>query len=765
MLDENINNLDSENLTENTSPNSNPEKDNSKLNKEDTTDTDSKEEVSIETESVIDEVTDKEIATTEEKTVDKESKVEEPVVEEKVINKEAEAVSKKNTTDEIIGEEHTDKTNEKDVEDAIAVAKKNEEQPKIKVVDKESKIEEPVIEEKVINNEIEVVSKKNTTDEIIDEEHTEKTNEKDAEDAIAVTKKNEEQPEIKVDYDSLDLEQLVKEFQLLLKNGTIPAVKNDIEKIKDCFNQKFGELLKEKKTAFLADGGNEIDFQYSNPIKSVYNDLLFEFKTKRQNHYKQLEEEQKENLSNRLTLIEELKHLIDNAEPSTMYSQFKKLQDKWRSIGNIPRTKYNDTWRTYHHHVERFYDLLHLSNDLRDLDFKHNLEEKLKLVVKAEELAEGNDLNKAFKELQVLHRLWKEDIGPVDREHREDIWDRFSNATKKIHEQRHTLQKGLESKYEDNVIIKREVIAKISNLVDDKIDSHKIWQQKIKELETLRQEFFKIGRVPRSVNERVWKEFKDSTRSFNKIKNNFYKNIKEGQHDNLTKKNALVEKAESLKDSEDWDITSEVMKQIQAEWKTIGHVPRKYSDKIWKKFKDACNHYFDRLHGVQDEANKEQVESFNKKKELLENLKSQSDKDESLTLEVINSYVSDWHKLGSLPNNMRHIETKFNKTLNNLYAKLDLDEKEIAMLKFKNIIGNYLSHNNLRKIDNEQLFVRKKIDEITREIQQLENNISFISNADEDNPLLKNVRRNIENHVKQLDVWKTKLQYITSLDY
>ena len=327
-----------------------------------------------------------------------------------------------------------------------------------------------------------------------------------------------------------------------------------------------------------------------------------------------------------MALIEELKHLIDNAEPSTMYSQFKKLQDKWRSIGNIPRTKYNDTWHTYHHHVERFYDLLHLSNDLRDLDFKHNLEEKLKLVVKAEELAEGNDLNKAFKELQVLHRLWKEDIGPVGREHREEIWERFSNATKKIHEQRHVLQKDLESRYEDNVIIKREVIDKISNLVDDKIDSHKIWQQKIKELETLRQEFFKMGRVPRAVNERIWKEFKDATRSFNKIKNNFYKNIKKGQHDNLTKKNALVEKAESLKDSEDWDITSEVMKQIQAEWKTIGHVPRKYSDKIWKKFKDACNHYFDRLHGVQDEANKDQVESFNKKKELLENLKSQADK-------------------------------------------------------------------------------------------------------------------------------------------
>ena len=207
------------------------------------------------------------------------------------------------------------------------------------------------------------------------------------------------------------------------------------------------------------------------------------------------------------------------------------------------------------------------------------------------------------------------------------------------------------------------------------------------------------------------------------------------------------------------------MKQIQAEWRTIGHVPRKYSDKIWKRFKDACNYYFDRLHGVQDEANKDQIDAFNKKKELLESLKSEANKDEPLTLEAINLLADNWQKLGVLPSNMRHIEVKFNKTLNSLYSKLNLDEKEISMLKFKNIINNYLNNNNLRKLDNEQLFIRKKIDEVTKEIQQLENNISFISNAGDDNPLLMNVRNNIENYNKQLGIWKTKLGYITSLDY
>ncbi len=626
---------------------------------------------------------------------------------------------------------------------------------KIEVDD--SKIKKKVKEAKDKSSDVKLETKKSEKEEV--QELTDKVEDVEKGD-------NKNQNLEKVEYDSLNLEQLVQEFQKLLKEDNIQNIKNKIEKIKLSFNKKFSDLLKEKKEAFLAEGGNEIDFHYTNPSKALFKDLLFEFKTKRQRFYNLQEEEQKENLIKRLALIEDLKQLIDNAEPATMYGHFKELQDKWRVIGKIPRAKYNDTWRTYHHHVERFYDLLHLSNDFRDLDFKNNLEEKLKLVEKAEELAESNDLNKAFKELQVLHKLWKEEIGPVAREHREEIWERFSNATKKIHDKRHDFQRDLESKYEDNIILKREIIEKISTLVDDeKIDSHKAWQQKINELELLRQEFFKIGKVPRAVSEKIWKEFKESTRKFNRIKNNFYKSIKNEQHENLNKKNALVEKAEALMDSEDFDSTTEIMKQIQAEWKTIGHVPRKYSDKIWKRFKDACNHYFDRLHNIQDEVNKDQVDVFNKKKELLGNLKSQAEGKEALTLEVINTYVDDWQKLGKLPNNMRHLDAKFNKLLYNLYEKLDLDEKEISMLKFKNVVNTYLANNNARKLDSEQLFVRKKIDELTREIQQLENNVSFFSNAEDDNPLLKNVHNNIDNYNKELEIWKTKLDYLTNIEY
>lgn len=610
---------------------------------------------------------------------------------------------------------------------------------------------------------------------IVDQEtpdEKETTSVKDVEENIPTeTKVEEKKPtkkeEVKVvDYSSFDLEALVSSLQKLLKNDALHLIKNDVEQIKTNFNYKFGELLREKKKSFLDDGGNEIDFQYHNPLKSQYNDLLFEYKVKREKYYKQQKEEQQENLKKRLAIIEEIKMLIDTAEPSNMYKQFRELQVKWQAAGKIPHTNYNDVWRTYHHHVERFYDLLHLNNDFRDLDFKHNLDEKLKLVERAEALTEEPDVNKAFKELQILHRLWKEDIGPVAKEFREDVWGKFSAATKIIHNKRHDFQKNLESKYAGNVALKEAVITEIENLIEDEnISSHSVWQQKIKELEALRQKFFKIGKVPRSKNEAVWNAFKKATADFNRQKNAFYKNVKKLQQVNLDKKRALVEKAESLKESTDWDITTPVMKQIQSEWKSIGHVPRKYSDTIWKSFKDACNYYFDQLHGVQDEANKDQIEVFNKKKEMLDALKSQAETNNVLSLELISSYVDDWKALGEVPHNMRHIDAKFNKFVDRQYDNLDLSKNEIAMLRFKNLIDNYIGQKNFRKINDEQLFVRKKIDEINREIQQFENNIGFFSDATDDNPLLKNVRKNIDKYTADLSIWKEKLNYLTKLDY
>ncbi|WP_372745432.1 DUF349 domain-containing protein, partial [Lutibacter sp.] len=289
----------------------------------------------------------------------------------------------------------------------------------------------------------------------------------------------------------------------------------------------------------------------------------------------------------------------------------------------------------------------------------------------------------------------------------------------------------------------------------------------IDEIDALRNKFFEIGQTPRNKSDQIWSKFKSVTKKFNVEKNKFFKEIKQDHLDNLNAKKELIEKAVALKDSEDWDATTEIMKKIQADWKKIGHVPRKYSDKLWKEFKDACNHYFDRLHKKQDAGNKEQLEVFNEKKDILKHLKEDVEDDgKELTLEDIKGYVNDWRNLGRVPYAMRHIEVKFNKLLDKVVeTNEDIDKEEVEMIKFKILVNGYLEQKNYRKLDSEQLFVKKRVDESIKEIQQLENNLGFISNVTEDNPFVKNVRANIAEHKEKMEIWKAKLDYLRQLEY
>ncbi|CAM1349653.1 DUF349 domain-containing protein [Tenacibaculum crassostreae] len=614
----------------------------------------------------------------------------------------------------------------------------------------------------MLENNEEKVEKPKTEEQLKSSKETESAvNEVENEVANESEKADEKHEIPMLDYDSMELDKLVSELKSLLKNYPIQQLKSNVDAIKTAFNSKFGALLAEKKAAFLAEGGNSIDFQFSSPVKTEYNKLLSEYKSKRDAYYSQLEKQLKENLERRNNLIEELKTLIKNADPKTMYNDFQEIQNRWKNIGPVPKTKYNDTWRTYHHHVERFYDLLHLNKDFRELDFKHNLEEKLRLIERAEALNDIEDVNIAFKELQELHRLWKEEVGPVSKEHREDVWGKFSEATKKIHDKRHQHFRELKSKYQEMIDAKLAVAAEISAFDTSKNNTHNDWQKSIVAIEKLRKKYFDIGKLPYSKSEAVWQEFKAATKKFNTAKNAFYKNEKSSQNDNLKRKIELVELAESLKDSEDWNETTNTMKRIQSDWKKIGHVPRKFSDDIWKRFKNACNHYFDRLHAVKNEQNKEQIAVVEAKKEFIEQVKSAEIK----TIEDVQNTLTDWRGLGALPRNARHLDEKFNKAMDAHLEELNLNRVDVEMMKFKNVVDTYLSQEDYRKLDSEQFFIRKKIDETVREMQQLENNLSFISNATEDNPLVKNVRKGINEFKDQLDLWQEKLDYLKRLDY
>ena len=599
------------------------------------------------------------------------------------------------------------------------------------------------------------------------EEHDEvisEIEESNAEDAEDEGNKDRHTIEVKA-YDTMSLEALAIELEKLLKNEKVQAIKGHVDNINSEFKTKFQALVEEKKEDFLNEGGNEIDFYYASPVQKRFKEAYKVYRKKVNEHYQSLEKNLKQNLADKLEIIEELKGLINVDENiNTTYKHFKELQERWRNTGPIPRDKYNNAWNSYHHHIERFYDFLHINRDLRDLDFKHNLEKKLLIIDRAEELAKDEDVMRSFRELQELHKMWKEELGPVAREHREVIWERFKAATKTINDKRQVYYKEIDKVYEKNLELKLEIISKIEEIATQENSSHGALQNKIKEVEALRETFFNAGKVPIKVNEATWSKFKDSVRLFNRKKNAFYKDLKKDQYKNLQLKLDLIKVAEDNMESDDFQTITPLMKKIQSEWKKIGHVPRKDSDKIWKRFKAACNHYFDRIHAKRNAASKEQVEAYDKKNELinaLKEIKLPKDKEEGISL--VKDQIKLWQTIGRVPNDKRYIDGKFQKTIDGILTELKVDKTEAEMIKYENKLDSLNNSDDTRNLDNERVFIRKKIDEVKGQINQLENNLQFFTNVDDDNPLVKEVHSNIKQHKDSLTLLKAKLKKIKNL--
>lgn len=615
-------------------------------------------------------------------------------------------------------------------------------------------------------------------DVVTDIVETEETDHQEALDAI--TNSNAEESEDETlkerhdipmkDYHTFPLDVLVDELKKLINIDKVMSVKDHIEEIKKSFLLQYNHLIEEKREEFNAtkEDPNE-EFEYHSPLKSKFDEYYNVFREKRNAHFKHLQSNLKTNLDNRLAIVEELKELINPQENiKDTLKHFNDLRERWKNAGAIPKDKYNHVWNNYHFHVENFYDYLHLDREARDLDFKYNLEQKQKIITRVEELVNETDISKAFRELQDLHRIWKEDIGPVSKEHRDTIWNQFSELTKKIHDKRELLFESQRANEQQNLEVKKEIIAKIEVLGTEKVNSHSQWLVQIQKVEALRNEFFAAGKVPSEVNEETWAAFKTAVRNFNAFKNSFYKDIKKDQNDNLNKKMALVTRAKELQESTDFSSTTPIMKQIQEEWKLIGHVPKKYSDKIWKEFKDACNHYFAKLKEHKSEENSDEVAAFDNKKAYLDVLRAfQLTGEHKTDLDAIKAHIEIWKGYGKVPFSRRHIEGKFNKILDALFEKLSLSKKETEMMRFSNRIDSLSEGNDTRKLDNEKIFIMRKIEEVQNEIFQLENNIQFFTNtknAKKENSIVLEVRKNIAIHKESLEVWKDKLKQLRNLN-
>src|SRR5690606_312805 len=387
------------------------------------------------------------------------------------------------------------------------------------------------------------------------------------------------------------------EAKNLLKDHPARKLREHFSQIRDAVKKLLEDDEAAKKEAFVEEGGEVLDFHYDNPARREFNAVYNDYRKQLDAFYKEQERSQQPNRSERLQIIDELKslYLEPNEDSSNIFTKFRNIKTRWHNAGPIPKAQAGNVFRTYFHHLDNFYEYLDLNKELREMDYAHNLQVRESIIKRAEELVQEENVQKALNELQYLHRLWKEEAVPVAEDLREPTWQKFKELTHKIHDRKSELGEKIKAEQEENLRKKEQILADIEKLTENaEKKSHGEWQSGIRKLNQLREQFLAVGRVPREQNQKMWDAFKSATRNFNHHKNDFYKSLKPDQQTNLEKKQELLNIAKEHAKSTDWNNSVQVIKKIQADWKKIGHVPRKYSDSIWKEFKQACNTFFDR---------------------------------------------------------------------------------------------------------------------------------------------------------------------------
>ncbi len=570
-------------------------------------------------------------------------------------------------------------------------------------------------------------------------------------------------------YEELPIAVLVGEAKNLLKNHPVRKLREHFNQIRDAVKKQLEEDEVSKKEAFVEEGGEVLDFQYDHPSRKEFNAVFNDYRKQLDAYYKEQEKAQQENLKERLQIIDELKALYmeQNDESSNIFTHFRKLKTRWHNAGSIPKAQAGNVFKTYFHHLDNFYEYLDLNKELREMDYAHNLVVRESIIKRAEELVAEENVQKALNELQYLHRLWKEEAVPVAEDLREPTWQKFKELTHKIHDRKSELGEKIKAEQEENLTKKQEILAEIAKLTQNaEKKSHGEWQSGIKKLNNLRENFLAAGRVPKEFNQKMWDEFKTATRDFNHAKNEFYKSLKSDQQTNLEKKQELLNIAKEHAQSTDWNASVQVIKKIQADWKKIGHVPRKYSDSIWKEFKDACNAFFDHYKERGNQANQQFEDNFLKKEEFLKEVSGfKPSGDAQQDLNTINEFNVKWNSLGKVPASKMSINGDFNKTISELVKSFGLSQNEIQDFKMASLVDQIKSGNDGRLLDDEIRKARKTIDELEKEINQLETNVGFFANANQDSPLLKDVYRQIEEKRARLTDTEIRLRKLHRIDF
>ncbi len=592
--------------------------------------------------------------------------------------------------------------------------------------------------------------------------------EKELPDQEEEKKEKEEITVEEVDYSTFSLDDLVDRLALLLEKRPVNEIRNDVERIKVVFYKKLNQEKEEKKNRFLEEGGDPTDFTPPHDVREERMiDLLKAYRYRKAQYNKELEEQKLRNLEEKKQVIEELKELVTRNESlGKTFQEFRDLQKKWRNIGPVPQQYTNELWESYHYHVEKFYDYIRINKELRDLDLKKNKEAKLRLCEQAEQLLLEPDIVTAFKTLQKYHEQWRE-IGPVPKEHKAELWERFKEATRKINKKYQAYFQEIKEIQKKNLEQKTLLAEKAEEIAAMELKSPREWEEKTEQIRELQKVWRTIGFAPRKYNNAIYERFRKACDLFFSRKREFFAANKELQMTNLQLKTDLCVQAEALKDSTDWKKTTEDLINLQKRWKEIGPVPRKYSDQLWKRFRAACDHFFEAKARYYQGLRENFEENLRKKEELLEEMRAftptgDTDKD----FAAIQDLQRRWSEIGYVPlEKKEEISNAFRKLVDELYNKLNLNEHTKSLIKYKaklqELAGSPKATVKLQK-DREKFISRIK--QLENDITIWENNIGFFSNSKNAESLIRDVTVKIENAKASIRLLKEKLKLIDEMD-
>jgi hypothetical protein len=567
-----------------------------------------------------------------------------------------------------------------------------------------------------------------------------------------------------VDYSGYSKHELVETMVLLIENRPPAEIRDDIDRIKVLFYKKLKLEAEDRKNKFLSSGGKIEEYRvWIDPDDAKVKHLLEKYREKRTDYNKIQEAEKYDNLKKKYDIIDKIKDLVNREESiNKTFHEFRALQNEWHSVGVVPQASLKDLWENYHHYVEIFYDYIKINKELRDLDLKKNLESKILLCEKAEELLlEPNPVN-AFRSLQDFHNQWRE-IGPVPVESKNDIWERFKEATAQINKRHHEYfekQKDDQRRNLDAKIALCEEVEAINKLemknfrdFDDKADKvvelQKIWRT--------------IGFAPKKQNNKVYQRFREACDAFFEKKRGFYADNKEIQLNNLQRKTELCIQAESLQESTDWKATSDALIRLQKEWKEIGPVPRKQSERSWKRFRKACDHFFNRKTEFFTDLDTSYEDNLTAKLAIIDELeKFEPGADVQAAFERLKELQRKWTDIGFVPFNMKdEITTKYRNVLNKEFDKLKIADEDKSILKYKTKLDNLKANPKAsRKVRNERDKFFTKIKQLESDIVLWENNIGFFAKSTNAETMIREVEDKIENAKKLIKTLEEKVKMI-----